>query len=137
MKIPSCRFLIVLLVTVLAGCGAPEPLLPRFSIELTGPRSEGDRIEVTRVKDRIVFEVTSEFGIGRATLSPLDGDWPDAIGFHMNLRGLESFVVNGESIYRTERSDDGAKGGYRVDLPAGVTGSGSRPIEIAWVDFFR
>ena len=129
-------FIIVLGFGV-AGCGSPEPALPRFEIELTGPRKEVDRIVITRNRGMILFEVSSEFGIGRATLRPLEGNWPESIGFQMNLRGLESFVVNGETIYRTERKDDGAKGGYRIELPAGVTGSSDRPIEIEWVDFFR
>ena len=126
-----------LFLILATGCGSGEKPDARFECQLTGPRKEGDSIDVIREGPATVFIISSEFGIGRATIQPLEGNWPGAVRFQLNLKALESFVVNGERLYRTERSDDGAKGGYEVDLPAGVTGSGKQPIEIEWVDFFR
>ena len=137
MKPPVVLLIAVAVFLSLAGCGLVEEPPPQFQIRLTGPRAEGDAIKVARKDGEIVFFVTSEFGIGRATIQPLKEDWPDRIVFQLDLNGLESFEVEGEQIYRTERHDDRQKGGYRVDVPVGVSGSGREPIDVSWIDYYR
>jgi len=130
-------FILTAMILLATGCGWGGPPAPPFDIRLAGPRAEGDAIKVALKGEEIVFSVDSEFGIGRAVITPEEGNWPEKIVFQMNLSGLESFVVDGQQVYRTERRDDHRKGGYRINLPAGVTGSNRDPIEINWIDFYR
>lgn len=130
-------FFFTTLLFLFAGCDLFGPPAPSFEIRLTGTKSEGDAIKVARRDEYVVFFVTSESGIGRAVIQPTDENWPERIAFQFDLGGLESLEVKGQQIYRTERHDDGAKGGYRINLPVGVTGQGRDPIEVSWIDFYR
>jgi hypothetical protein len=83
---------------VLSGCLVPGPQdglrSSPLSIELTGPRKAGDRIDVSDSGNPAFLDVHSEMGIGRATISPAQGDWPTRMIFRVHLKGLESFSVN-------------------------------------------
>lgn len=130
-------FLLTPLLFLAAGCDVFGPPAPQFEVRLTGTRSEGDSIKVARRDDVVVFFVSSESGIGRAVIRPTEENWPERIAFQFDLGGLESFEIKGQQIYRTERHDDGAKDGYRIKVPSGVTGSYRDPIEVSWIDFYR
>lgn len=130
-------FLLTPLLFLVAGCDVFGPPAPQFEIRLTGTRAEGDSIKVARRDEFLVFFVTSESGIGRAVIRPTEENWPERIAFQFDLGGLESFEIEGQQIYRTERHDDGAKGGYRITVPSGVTGFDRDPIEVSWIDFYR
>jgi len=121
----------------LLGCDRFMESAPAFDIALHGPQLEGDSIEVSGSGSDVVFSVRSEFGIGRATIRPLDGNWPTKISFRLDLKGLESFQVTGQQVFRREYKDDHRAGGYRVELPDGVAGSLDRSIEVSWIDFYR
>ena len=128
---------LVCVLVGLTGCGGPKETTPAFEISLQGPRFEGDSIEVTGTGSDLLFTVRSEFGIGRATIRPSDGYWPTRVAFQFELKGLESFQATGQQVFRREHLDDHRSGGYRVELPHGVTGTLDQPIEISWVDFYR
>jgi hypothetical protein len=121
----------------LLGCDRLMESAPAFDIALHGPQWEGDSIEVSGSGSDVLFSVRSEFGIGRATIRPLDGDWPTKVAFQFELKGLESFQATGQQVFRREHRDDHRSGGYRVELPHGVTGALDQPIEVSWVDFYR
>lgn len=128
---------LICILVGLTGCGGPTESTPAFEISLQGPQSEGDSIEVTGTAGDLLFTVRSEFGIGRATIRPSDGYWPAKVAFQFELEGLESFEASGQQIYRREHLDDHRSGGYRVELPNGVTGTLDQSIEVSWVDFYR
>jgi hypothetical protein len=90
----------------LSGCLAADlkrgPLSSSLTIELTGPRKEGDRIDVSTLKDSILLSVHSKSGIGRATIGPAQGGWPVRLLVRFYLKGLESFSVNnGDFVIHT------------------------------------
>jgi len=128
---------LLLLPIFLSGCEGLFERPPEFEIALAGPRAEGDSIKVSGSATEVLFSVRSEFGIGRATIRPSRGDWPEKITFHFALKGLEGLEISGEQVFRKEFRDDHRSGGYRVELPRGVAGNGNQSIEISWVDFYR
>jgi len=135
---PSSNAIALLLLPLfLSGCEGLFERPPDFEIALTGPQVEGDSIKVSGSPAEVLFSVRSKSGIGRAIIRPARGDWPEKVTFHFALKGLEGLEISGAQVFRKGFRDDHRSGGYRIDLPPGVTGSGNQSIEISWVDFYR
>lgn len=55
------------------------------------------RIQFDAEGNTTIFDVTSEFGIDKATVTRLTDEWPKSMVVRLHLKGLESFKVsNGE-----------------------------------------
>ncbi|MGB3767252.1 MAG: hypothetical protein WA947_11895 [Phormidesmis sp.] len=111
-----------------------------------------DRFEADR--SNTLIDVSSEFGIGRATVKLAQGEWPEAVTVRLHLRGLEGFTVsngttviekhqlsvqaysfNGRFFSRDDSVDE--TGYYEVRLPALLFAEGATALEIQWIDFYR
>src|SRR5262245_4657102 len=92
----SPKVLLALLAVGLIGAGAAGQE-PMYAFKLKKPK---DSITARREMDRAVFIITSESGIGSATLSVADGKWlPNAslqfqYGKDKGFRSLENLVVS-------------------------------------------
>ena len=62
-----------------------------FVVEVKKPE---DRIELTRERDTAIWVVISQTGIGRATITSPNGDWPTHVKLQLRLSGLEHFAVS-------------------------------------------
>ena len=74
---------------------ADEP--PTFDIKTKKPE---DRIKVTLDKDTTIFDISSQSGIGGATVTT-NGKWPTTVILRLHLSGLESFAVSNGKIKLT------------------------------------
>jgi len=69
-----------------------------FGITLKKP---ADQVKVKVEKDTATFDVSSQSGIGSATITFTQGKWPTTVVLRLHLRGLESFSAsNGKVILR-------------------------------------
>ncbi len=84
------------LLLAVAVCAGPAPAsaddTEDHGIEAT-VRNRGDRVTIAVEQDTATLGVTSTRGIGSATISRKDRDWPKHIVVRLHLRGLESFRV--------------------------------------------
>jgi hypothetical protein len=96
----------VLLALALAGCAdwswnpakwslfnkEPEPAPPVvevLAIESLSPNPAADRFSQSWDGVRLVIDVQSDAGIGRAVLKPREAGWPLRMAFRLHLRALE------------------------------------------------
>ena len=54
---------------------------------------EGDRIEIFPQKEGVILEISSQRGIGQASVERTAGPWPKPVFLRFRLRGLESLRV--------------------------------------------
>ena len=76
------------IVTLMALATPADESQPERAFDIRCPRS-GDAVAVTRDGARWGFTVTSERGIGSATIARRDVPWPTNVTFRLKLGGLE------------------------------------------------
>lgn len=54
---------------------------------------EGDRLKIIPQKEAVILEISSERGIGQATVQRTAGPWPKKVVLRLHLKGLESLRV--------------------------------------------
>ena len=140
MRIPS-----LLLACCLSACAGhePKPLEgmqsdPPIRIERLGPRAETDEITARIEAGRLVIEIRSGMGIGRARIERPHAGWPSGIRFLLHLGALEGFEVRGA------RTFDGGRPGTPagdspivVDLPDGIASAATEALYVQWIDRYR
>jgi hypothetical protein len=72
--------------------------LPAFAITTKKP---ADQIKIDAENGTTTFDVSSQSGIGGATITATNGKWPTTIVLHLHLGGLESFAVSNGKIKLT------------------------------------
>lgn len=66
-----------------------------------GPRKPEDRTSMEATPGSTIVTITSESGIGGATIERSGATWPDRLVVRLRLRGLESLTVQGGGISLT------------------------------------
>ena len=59
---------------------------------------EGSKVRFSTEGDKTIIDITSEFGIDKATISRKSYDWPKTILVRLHLGGLESFKAGGDGV---------------------------------------
>lgn len=129
------RLLVLLLVFV---CGCTHT--PTFSVSVRKPN---DTVYIVREGEQLIVLITSESGIGSATLDLREGTWPSQAVVRLRyapglpFRYLESFTIRtGSETFDIEESREGSK--YReVDLPMQRLGTNPRHVALQWIDAYR
>lgn len=111
----------------------------------------------------ILIEVTSEAGLGSATIKLIEGDWGDSVVIRFYLGGLESLAIwNSKLRLDNDQPEDlpvkafdehgkqhdgnyrlglsgiyDGKGYYEVAVPKSLLDKDSKSITIQWIDFLR
>ena len=158
--------MLIVLVFLLLVCGLlPAGAVarsPRFELDYSrqGPHGRPNRIEAKVRRGKVVFTISSQFGIGSASIQLVRGRWPEEIRFHLYLGGLEGVDVSAGSVRlaRTDlgvtirdsrgrvvegkyvqQLDDDVKAGayYEVVVPPSVELPPSGVLKIHWIDFYR
>ena len=153
----SIRIIACLCVSlVVIGC---QPTL-----EMDVPRA-GDTVEILHEPGRVVLDIHSEMGIGKATITPAD-HWPERLVLRLHIRNLEGLTLRNSrvevsSFLRSEPEVDyyrrNESGGFDRRSPAGkvrveirrvgdyieavvpslVLEDPADPLWIQWVDYYR
>ena len=112
----------------------------KYEIENLHPRPSN--ISVSDEDGATIFKVESEFGIGRAKVILLKGQWPSSSKVRLYLKGLEGMSIStpDREFQRHELSIEK----YEVDgliyfdviLPEVISAS-TQEIQVHWIDFYR
>ena len=116
---------------------APPPPVEMLSIESLSPNPASDRFAQSWEGVRLMVDVYSDTGIGRAVLKPRDQGWPLRIAFRLHLTALEGFEVRAAQNLRWDLGHEPLTQPAVIDLPAGAYTKESPQIEIQWVDHYR
>ena len=145
----SVPILLVLAVT-LAGCSQwswnparwnpfkeepepPPPVVDVLSIESQSPNPAGDRFSQSWQGARLVVDIHSDSGVGRAVLRPRARGWPLRLAFRLHFSALEGFEVRGAQNLRWSLGQEPLTEPALIDLPHGAYAKDSPQIEIQWV----
>lgn len=154
---PPSRFRMLpglLLALVVTGCAnwswnpaqwslfssKPEPAPPAvevLAIESLSPNPAADRFSQSWEGARLVIDVHSDTGIGRAVLRPREQGWPLRLAFRLHLSALEGFEVRAAQNLRFGLGHDPLTEPAFIDVPHGAYTKDSPRIEIQWVDRYR
>jgi hypothetical protein len=145
----SPTLLAPLALLTLCGCGhwswnpfkkqpePPPPAVEMLSIESRSPNPASDRFTQSWEGVRLMVDVYSDTGIGRAVLKPRDQGWPLRLAFRLHLAALEGFEVRAAQNLRWDLGHEPLTEPAVIDLPAGAYTKESPEIEIQWVDHYR
>jgi hypothetical protein len=113
-----------------------------------------DEILISADRSNALIEISSKFGIGRATIKLTQGQWPKSTTIRLHLQGLEGFtVINGTTTIDKQQLEvqaydknmkpynqkylRGEAGYYEIRLPESLITPGTTELRIQWVDFYR
>jgi hypothetical protein len=150
----SGALLLVLLTALASGCSqwswnpkewdlfgnkapAPPPVVDVLAIESTSGDPGGERFEQSWDGTRLVIDIYSPNGIGRATLKPRDQGWPLRLVFRLHLGALEGFEARGAQNMRFSLGSTALSEPAVIDLPYGIVAKDSPQLDIQWVDRYR
>lgn len=142
----------LLLLIGLAACAAsPSAGVPRFRASALQP---GDGLTINDATGDVVFDITSERGIGRIEFERL-GAAPQTVAFNLHLRGLEEYRLtwDGQTVTGNHSSTGGPadpairiegtptiplQDGYFVlTAPPAFIQDAPRKFTLQWIDFYR
>lgn len=138
-----------MLGALLVGCGPwswnpfkeeperPAPAVEVLSIESQSPDPAGERFGQAWQGARLVVDVHSNSGVGRAVLRPRAQGWPPKLALRLHVRALEGFEVRGAQTLRWSLGREPLTEPVLIDLPHGAYTQDSAQIEIQWVDRYR
>jgi hypothetical protein len=147
----------------LMGCNmiSKEPM---FEIEVA---KEGDGVETAVTTNTAIFNITSDTGIGSASIQRAGGEWPETILFRVYLSGLEDFkFVYGDTTVTAAVSSSGEQmvleaveqagkqqpvtkdsgffmpvrvetDYFEIEVPADFFAGEYDAFSISWIDFYR
>jgi len=152
MKVARNGSALALTALLLAGCGqwswnpvkwfgkkpeARAPVVEVLSIESTSGNPSGERFEQSWDGARLIIDVHSPAGIGRATLRPRDQGWPLRLAFRLHVGALEGFEVKAAQNMRFSLGSEPLTQPAFIDIPYGVVAKDSPQLEVQWVDHYR
>lgn len=125
-----------------------------LELEITVPGGRKDKVTIQADRENSIVNVTSETGIGKATLKITKGDWPEVLTFHLHLKGLEGFHITAgkagidRSQSKVQAFDKHGKpfagkylmkdaGYYEVKVLRSAFPKEVREIQVQWIDFYR
>ena len=142
-----------------------SPNAGRFKLKYNkeGVHGRVREIKVTENSERVIFDITDEFGICRGSINLGVGKWPAKVLVRMHLAGLEGFEVSVDDKKIAKKSlnigrydDEGSKlkgryfktskdgdlekritGYYEIEIPQEALVRGVKIINLKWVDFYR
>jgi len=105
----------------------------------TSTHSQASTIEIISQNDLTIFDVTTPFGIGKATIESHTATWSKKVVIRLHLKGLEGFKVFNKNIKleKEELTVNIYKDYYEVLLPPSLFESSTTEVFIEWVDFYR
>jgi hypothetical protein len=115
----------------------PPPAVEMLAIESLSPDPLSDRFSQSWDGVRLVIDIHSDTGIGRAVLKPREQGWPLRLAFRLHLQALEGFEVHGAQTLRFGLGREPLTEPAFIDLPPGAYAKDSPQIEIQWVDRYR
>ena len=77
-----------------------DATMKETTIDIT-TKKPADKIKMTIDKDAATLDVSSQSGIGSATVTLAKGKWPTTVVLRLHLGGLESFAVSNSKIKLT------------------------------------
>lgn len=90
--------LFILILASLAFAADDKPIPPRFDISM---KNAADIMETTLTDSTATFTISSQTGIGAATIKLAEGAWPKTLVFHLRYQGdrsgfeaLEGFTLS-------------------------------------------
>lgn len=116
---------------------APPPAVEMLAIESRTANPAGERFEQHWDGARLVVDIHSPGGIGRATLKPRDQGWPLRLAFRLHLSALEGFEARGAQSMRFSLGREALTEPALIDLPYGIVAKDSPELDIQWVDRYR
>lgn len=116
---------------------APPPTVEMLAIESRTANPAGERFEQHWDGARLVVDIHSTSGIGRATLKPRDQGWPLRLAFRLHLSAVEGFEVKGAQSMRFSLGSGALTEPALIDLPYGIVTKDSPQLDIQWVDRYR
>lgn len=116
---------------------APPPTVEVLAIESGTANPAGERFEQHWDGARLVVDIHSPNGIGRATLKPRGAGWPLRLAFRLHLGALEGFEAKGAQNMRFSLGSTTLTEPALIDLPHGIVAKDSPQLEIQWVDRYR
>lgn len=144
------------------GCSDPNSLdeslpAPLPVLEIFYPNHPTGEVTISPSESNPLINISSTSntaGIGSATLSLSQGEWPESIAVRLYLRGLEGFTatngtttidrhqLNVQAFDRNMMPSDQKylmedAGYYEVRLPRSLFTEDTTEIRIQWVDFYR
>ena len=134
----------------------------KFEVTISKKKWSNDRkIEVNQNSGKVVFNVYDKFGIGKADLEIIEGNWPKKVIIRCHFSGLEGFKLRildkvyqkdelkiracnekGESIkekYLLHYENGKSKkipGYYEIEISKKIPVE-CKKIRIDWIDFYR
>lgn len=90
----------------------------------------------------MIFDITSDRGIGRGNIELAKGQWPPKVVLHLHLKGLEGLNISSSNrnVERHELNATKHKSNstdyYEVIVPDELL-SGTTKLDLEWVDFYR
>jgi len=123
----------------LFGRKAPPaaPIVDVLAIESGTASPAGERFEQSWDGARLIVDIHSPSGIGRATLRPREQGWPLRLAFRMHVGALEGFEAKSAQNLRISLGSAPLTEPALIDLPYGVVAKDSQQLEIQWVDRYR
>jgi hypothetical protein len=133
-----------------AGCGSwswnpvkwfqkqpepPPPVVEMLTIE--SPSTGGDSFSQSWDGARLIVDITSPGGSGKATLKPREQGWPLRLAFRMHVTALEGFEAHAAQNLRISLGSQPLTEPALVDLPYGIYTKDSSQLEIQWIDHYR
>jgi len=110
---------------------------PQYIITSMHPQTS--TIKVITQDHLTIFDVTSAFGIGKASINSFSGVWSKQICIRLHLKKLEGFSVSTQNI-QLQKEDleiKVYKTYYEVILPSVLFEDAGTTINVEWIDFYR
>ena len=130
----------VFILAFLISCTISKVDEPIFKTE--NLHSQPNKITILRTASETVFEIKSEFGIGKAKVELVKGTWPQKVVIRLFLKGLEGFTLSGSNLVLEKsdliitRKELNGSTCFEVVLPPKLLKT-SNQINLNWIDFYR
>ena len=126
------KYVLISLLLSLTACGM-QPSYETYYLH-----NQPGTVTLLESQDSAIFEVNNQFGIGKANITLIKGDWIDPTIIRLNLAGLEGFTANNglTSLTKEQLTVIEGNGYFDVTLPANFLAE-SDTVTISWIDFYR
>ena len=133
------KHLLVLLILCIS-CNASAGDEPVFKTEYL--HSQPGKVTIVKTNAHTIFQIQSEFGIGKGKIKLVEGAWPSNSILRLYLKGLEgiSIIGSGQKLEKpnlviNKYCQSGQKY-FDVILPKSLFSTG-KELQFSWVDFYR